>query len=201
MDSISNISPEITLLGYIDSPVPHATAECHDIDPNTPGLIDRVLEQKHFAILRHGFASFRIANIARWLGRQLLRKAHADYLERSQRYVDMSHAKIIYPKNLPPAAREIVIRSTEQSKIAYRELRSLGVLKQNARGVLPEFAETSMVMSGTLQMWWDFFNLRIGPAVHPECQEVAIEILRQLSEVSEIFRKHPKYDVHGQTVT
>lgn len=44
MPSISNIAPEITLLGYIDSPIPHATSECHNIDPNTPGLIDHLIQ-------------------------------------------------------------------------------------------------------------------------------------------------------------
>lgn len=188
----SNIAPEIRLLGYIDSPIAPAAAICHGIPEDTPGLVGRVLGQEHRAILRHGFASFKISNIARWLGRQLLRKSHADYLEQSQRYVDLRNAKMLYPTDLSETAIDIIKASLDNSRDAYIYLRKLGIKKQDARGVMPEFTETAIVMSGNLQMWWDFFNLRIGKTVHPECQEVAEEILRMLCEVSEIFKLHPK---------
>ena len=60
----------------------------------------------------------------------------------------------------------------------YRDLVKLGVKPQNARGVLPLDLKTELVVTGTLDQWEDFFDLRMreitGPA-HPDAQAIATE--------------------------
>ena len=60
----------------------------------------------------------------------------------------------------------------------YRDLVKLGVKPQNARGVLPLDLKTELVVTGTLDQWEDFFDLRMreitGPA-HPDAKAIATE--------------------------
>jgi thymidylate synthase (FAD) len=194
--------PSIELLSFYDNAVKHATAECYGIDPNTLDLVPRVVKQNHLSILRHGFATVRISNISRVCGRQILRKAHADYLERSQRYFELSTPFFILPNTIESLKdgndeeKALYARLQEHlyaSSCIYKDLRNKGILKEDARYIFPQAIETSIVMSGNLQMWWDFFNLRINKRVQKETREVAKAILNKFVEQSDVFKLHPKY--------
>ena len=60
----------------------------------------------------------------------------------------------------------------------YRDLIRLGLKPQNARGVLPLDLKTELVVTGTLDQWEDFFDLRMreitGPT-HPDAKAIATE--------------------------
>ena len=60
----------------------------------------------------------------------------------------------------------------------YRDLIRLGLKPQEARGVLPLDLKTELVVTGTLDQWEDFFDLRMreitGPA-HPDAKAIATE--------------------------
>lgn len=190
--------PEITVWMLSSFSIPIATAECYGLKKITAGLEERVIKQGHLAILRHGFASVSISNISRICGRQLLRKAHADYMERSQRYYEEESPRYI----LPDAILELASKNTELYKKVfkhnesatklYKALRKAGIKKEDARYIYPQSIETSITMSGNLQMWWDFFNLRIDKRVQAETCEVAKEILRKFIDRDQIFKLHPK---------
>lgn len=199
------MQPAIELLDWNESAIASATAECYGINPDTNGLVERVVKQGHLAILRHGFASVRIWNISRVCGRQILRKSHADYLERSQRYCETKEPNFI----LPDAIEELktgdrsdqVLYAMLNEHLAnsmemYEALRKRGILKEDARYIFPQAIGTSIVMSGNLQMWWDFFTLRIDKKVQNETRIVAMEILEVFAATSNIFKLHPKYGVN-----
>lgn len=195
--------PKIQILTWSDGAVKHATAECYGIDPETPGLVKRVVGQEHLAVLRHGFATVRISNISRVCGRQLLRKSHADYLERSQRYFTITKPNFILPDALRALEHgdgvdqvlyAMVQEHLQHSFDLYEKLRERGILKEDARYIFAQAIETSMVMSGNLQMWWDFFNLRIDGRVQKETCRVAIAIFKEFCKMDNIFKQHPKYE-------
>lgn len=200
------LDPVITILDFTSAAIPHATAECHGVDPNCPGLVNRVIkDKKHYAILRHGFASVKISRISRSCGRQLLRKAHADYLEKSQRYCDLREALFIVPESISllghhsPGSKqsnlyERVMEHQKATRQLYVDLREIGILKEDARDIMPEMTETSMVMSGTLQMWWDFFTLRIDAKAQKQIRLIATAILYAFAALNDVFKLHPKYE-------
>jgi len=200
------LDPVITILDFTTAAIPYATAECHGIDPRRPGLVNRVIKEKsHYAVLRHGFASVRISKISRSCGRQLLRKAHADYLEKSQRYCDIRAAAFIVPKAIEVLSHhpenseheklhDKVMAHLADTRKIYSELRDIGILKEDARDIMPEMTETSMVMSGNMQMWWDFFTLRIDAKAQKHIRMIAIAILYAFAKLNDIFKLHPKYE-------
>lgn len=196
-------TPIIKILTWSDNAVKTATAECYGIDPETPGLVDRVVKQEHRAILRHGFASVRISNISRVCGRQILRKAHADYMERSQRYFTITKPNFILPDALKALEQgdgvdqvlyAMVQEHLQHSFDLYEKLRERGILKEDARYIFAQAIETSIVMSGNFQMWWDFFTLRIDRRVQKETCRVAIAIFKEFCNINPIFKNHPKYE-------
>lgn len=194
----------VKIRSWNEDAIPGATAECYNIDPETPGLVQRTIKTGHLSILRHGLASVSIKGISRACGRQILRKAHADYLELSQRYCDVSAVPMILPdavesfgvsSNLfETMLYSEVLRFLDSSRMLYLKLRRHGIKKEDARAILPQCIETSITMSGNFQMWWDFFNLRINQKTQKETRDVAIAILKAFNEQSELFSQHPKQE-------
>ena len=199
------VDPIITILDFTSSAVKHAASESHGSEP-TNGLVNRVVKNyKHLAILRHGFAAVRISKISRACGRQLLRKAHAYYVEKSQRYCDIGNALFIMPESIEMLAMhqegsqqdrlyKRIVKHLTDARNLYSELRNIGVLKEDARDIMPEMTETSMVMSGNLQMWWDFFTLRIDAKAQKHIRMVATAILYAFASMDSVFKLHPKYE-------
>ena len=66
-------------------------------------------------------------------------------------------------------------------KGVYSELRGLGVRKEDARFVLPNAAETRIVMTMNFRELRHFFRLRLAPEAQWEIRRVALEILKQLA--------------------
>lgn len=189
-------APEIHTLCYVENAILPGASICYDLPADDKERVIRIIDnKKHFAILRHGFASVMISGISRVIGRQILRKAHADYLEMSQRYVDVSNARFIMPKKISEDATQRIIfeNGVKASKKSYIALRKSGSTKEDARYVLSQAIETKLVMSGTLQTWWDFFNLRISDRVQHECRITAERILLDFAGRSNIFMHHPKF--------
>ena len=58
------------------------------------------------------------------------------------------------------------------------------IKKENARFVLPQATMTEINISGNLQAWLDFVNLRTDKAAQWEIREVALEIKRQLAGIA-----------------
>ena len=53
---------------------------------------------------------------------------------------------------------------------------------QQARSVLPNALKTEIVITGNLREWLHFFELRCAPTAHPQMQEVANMILKDIIE-------------------
>ncbi len=187
--------PHIKLLAFNTDAVLPAINTCYDLSDCDESRIPRVISSSgHLSVLRHGFASVKIMGISRATGRQILRKGHADYLEKSQRYVDVRNAAFSIPKKIVsnPEYIKKYTQALRKSLETYAWLRNNGVTKEDARDVLPQSIETTITMSGNLQMWWDFFNLRIDGKVQEQCRIVAVLILNAFCGKSDIFKIHPK---------
>lgn len=75
-------------------------------------------------------------------------------------------------------AEDVWLNEMERSEEDYLHLIELGVKPQNARGVLPLDLKTELIMTGTLDQWEAFWDLRMreitGPA-HPDAKAIAEE--------------------------
>lgn len=141
------------------------------------------LREGHESLIEHASATFEISGISRACSHQLVRHRIASYSQESQRYVDMSDPALVIPDTIAddPHARAVWDGFVDHVKSTYQELRELGVLKEDARFVLPNAAATRIIVTMNFRELLHFFRLRITPEAQWEIRQMAIEMLELLA--------------------
>ena len=127
----------------------------------------------HISILSHAMASFHASNISRACSHEMVRHAHLRYLQRSQRNVNEQNAEFIFPPSFDNYQHEEGIGYILRW---YKHMIDKGMKREDARYVLPNACATEMVVSGSLQAWWDFLKLRLQKKAQLEIRTVAKQI-------------------------
>jgi thymidylate synthase (FAD) len=158
--------------------------------------LSNLLEVKHGSVLEHAGA----------LTHELVRhRAGFAYSQLSQRYVDESDIAFVLPPEIgggTPAFdvwkeaceasleyyRTLLAQVSEQvadePKATMRRKRA----RQAARSVLPNSAETKIVVTANARAWRHFIELRGSPAADAEIRKLAIATLRLLQdEAPDVF--------------
>ncbi len=141
------------------------------------------LREGHESLIEHASATFEISGISRACSHQLVRHRIASYSQESQRYVDMSDPALVIPDEIAenPRARAAWEGFVEHVKSTYQELRELGILKEDARFVLPNAAETRIIVTMNFRELLHFFRLRITPEAQWEIRRMALTMLELLT--------------------
>ncbi len=145
-----------------------------------PGSFIRArLREGHESIVEHAAATFEIRGISRACSHQLVRHRIASYSQESQRYVDMADPALVIPEAIAqdPRAQEVWTNFVEQVAASYDELRALGILKEDARFVLPQAATTRIVVTMNFRELRHFFVLRVAPEAQWEIRRAAAQML------------------------
>ena len=144
-----------------------------------------LLNLKHLTTLRFANATFKISGISRTCTHQLVRTAHAGFLQRSQRYVDESGVQVVIPpsyEELSPQLSEEVLAHIHNAEKLYKALREAGIPKGDARFMLLEGSESSIYMTGNFQMWLEWLEKRTDKHAQWEIRETAIQIGKILAQ-------------------
>ncbi|MFT3714991.1 MAG: FAD-dependent thymidylate synthase [Gordonia sp. (in: high G+C Gram-positive bacteria)] len=165
------------------------------------GYLRHVLEVGHTSLFEHANATFYITGISRSCTHELIRHRHFSYSQLSQRFVPEHDFDVV----APPAIRgdreleELFTQATDSSRQAYSELldkleeKFEGVpnailrrkqARQAARSVLPNATETKIVVTGNYRAWRHFIGMRATEHADVEIRELAVECLRQLTELA-----------------
>ncbi|MDG4823673.1 FAD-dependent thymidylate synthase [Asanoa sp. WMMD1127] len=165
------------------------------------GYLAHILEVGHLSVLEHGSVTFYLSGVSRSFTHELIRHRHFSYSQLSQRYVPGRDAAMVEPEVIAsdPDLHKTFVEAAEASVRAYNELleglehkfadEANGTLRrkqarQAARAVLPNAAETRIVVTGNYRAWRHFVALRATEAADVEIREVAVECLRQLQRVA-----------------
>ena len=171
--------------GTPEALIEHAGRVCYRSESrgNPAAFLRARLREGHESIIEHASATFEISGISRACSHQLVRHRLASYSQESQRYVDMSDPDLVVPDAVKasPEAYEVWSSFVDQVKDVYSDLRGLGIRKEDARFMLPNAAETRIVMTMNFREFRHFFRLRLAPAAQWEIRRVALEILKQLT--------------------
>ena len=149
-------------------------------------LYDYALEEPDDNHIRKYTAKFIIS---RGIANEFVRHRVFSFAQESTRYCNYSKDKFggeltfIRPEwlngdGIDQWAKNVWLNAMARSEKDYLDLVKLGVKPQEARGVLPLDLKTELVVTGTLDQWEDFFDLRMreitGPA-HPDAKAIATE--------------------------
>jgi thymidylate synthase (FAD) len=165
-----------------------------------------ILRTKHGSVLEHAVWTLLLEGVSRALTHELVRhRAGMGFSQLSQRYVDESDIAFVLPPEIEEGTRafEVWERACRETLDAYREL--LGDLterigehgpatmrkkraRQAARAVLPNAAETKIVVTGNARSWRHFVEMRGSPGADVEIRRLAVAVLRVLQgEAPNIF--------------
>ena len=142
-------------------------------------------------LIPHGSATFLFEGISRACTHQLVRHRLASFSQESQRYVDLSKGEwsAIIPPVIAdnPEALAIMSGFWELSEGAYSRLRALGIRKEDARFLLPNAAETRIVVTMNFEAWQHFLWLRaVDKAAQWEIRAMGQQVLAQLYQIAPV---------------
>jgi thymidylate synthase (FAD) len=168
--------------------------------------LGNILQVKHGSVLEHAVFTFLIEGVSRSLTHELVRhRAGMSYSQLSQRYVDESDIAFVIPPEIDEGteAYRAWEQACEGSLQAYRRLldeltEQVGDsgpatmrkkrARQAARAVLPNCAETKLVMTGNARAWRHFVEMRGSATADVEIRRLAGAVLGRLrDEAPHIF--------------
>ncbi len=145
---------------------------------------------------QHGSATFLFEGISRACTHQLVRHRLASFSQESQRYVDLSKGEwsAIVPPALAahPEAKAKLDEAWDYLQNTYRELREMGIRKEDARFLLPNAAETRIVTTMNFAAWSHFLWLRaVDKAAQWEIRALGQRVLEMLHAIApDVYAEH-----------
>ena len=145
----------------------------HMIKPNYPIKVYRDISEVPNATMYEQKCHSEITVhfiLDRGISHEFVRHREFSFAQESTRYCNYNLDKfgkeisVIHPfTNLlrVPESYSVWKEMCEQAEIAYFDLLDKGVKPQDARSVLPTCLKTELIMTGTLNMWKHFFDLRL----------------------------------------
>lgn len=154
-----------------------------------------VMASGHTSPIEHVTFTFALEGISRALSHQLVRHRIASYSQQSQRYVNGSHFDYIMPPAIArnEAARAHFEACMDDIASAYRSLHEIleaqgSKANEDARFVLPQAAETRIVVTMNCRALLNFFEHRICNRAQWEIRHVATQMLNTCQDIlPEIF--------------
>jgi thymidylate synthase (FAD) len=184
---------------------------CYASDPatifeHTPKEIETFLGRLrlmgHLSPFEHASYTFLLEGVSRSLTHQLVRHRIASYSQRSQRYVAHEpfsyivppslEGKVVRTENGPVDAVEYYRGFMERARDAYQALReALGgsgeTANEDARYVLPNAAESKIMVTMNARELFHFFGERICSRAQWEIRAVADEMLRHAYKATPVI--------------
>ncbi|MBI5518742.1 MAG: FAD-dependent thymidylate synthase [Desulfovibrio sp.] len=163
-----------------------------EVDRETQAdFVRKVMESGHDSPVEHASFTFAIAGISRACSHQIVRHRIASYSQQSQRYVDGSDMDYILPPAIAkiPEAKERFEAFMAEVGNAYRDLKAIleahgrkEKSKEDARFVLPQAAETRIVITMNCRSLLHFFHLRCCNRAQWEIRAMADRMLALCKE-------------------
>ena len=161
-------------------------------------FVTQILESGHASPIEHVSFTFALSGVSRALTHQLVRHRLASYSQQSQRYVDASRFDYIMPPAIArnAEAKDRFMRFMDAAGEAYRDIRALleadgsagAKAGEDARFVLPQAAQTRIVMTMNCRSLLNFFEQRCCMRAQWEIRAVAHAMLGKCREaLPEIF--------------
>ena len=153
------------------APVSAADLKADMPDDEVGRLVRGLVRSGHMSALEHASFTFAIDGISRACSHQLVRHRVASYSQQSQRYVRFSgDEEFVVPPHImeSPEAREVFFEAMANARRAYERLVEVGLAAgrgresvfEDARFVLPNAAETKIVVTMNARELRHFYSLR-----------------------------------------
>ena len=143
-------------------------------------VLSTIMGSGHFSTLEHASYTFAVDGVSRALTHQLVRHRIASFNQQSQRYVRFSDGvATVKPESVAASeeASAVFDRAIDAAVEAYGKLLEAGVPAEDARYLLPNAAETKIVITMNVRELLHFFELRCCNRAQWEIREMAWKML------------------------
>lgn len=153
-------------------------------------FVGKIVSLGHHSVLEHAVFSFGVEGISRAASHQLVRHRLASYSQKSQRYVVEDEP---FEYIVPPTVSARRKLAGEYAAVmtglheAYRRLLAAGVPPEDARYVLPNAAETKILVTMNARELRHFFSLRLCLRAQWEIRGLAQAMLREARRVAPVI--------------
>ena len=143
-------------------------------------VLSTIMKSGHFSTLEHVSYTFAVDGVSRALTHQLVRHRLASFNQQSQRYVKFAgDVEVVKPPTV--AAQKDTSRVFDEAidavVDAYHKLLDAGVPAEDARYLLPNAAETKIVITMNIRELLHFLSLRCCNRAQWEIRELANRML------------------------
>jgi thymidylate synthase (FAD) len=177
------------------APVSAADLKQEMSDDDVAKLVRILVRSGHHSALEHASFSFAVDGVSRACTHQLVRHRLASYNQQSQRYVNFGAGDSFI---LPPSiaadaeAEAVFLAAMEQARVAYDRLVEIGLaegrtresVQEDARFVLPNAAETKIVVTMNARELRHFFQVRCCRRAQWEINALAWEMRGMVKAIS-----------------
>lgn len=193
---------EVTVLDATTNPidlVSVAMGRCYGKEDVSENRVRRAFNDRHMSVFEHVKVTVKISGVSRALSHQLVRHRMASFCQESQRYVkvDVSEDWFVKPDFSDEIDENVFDKAMQFSAWAYAQLINDGVPAEDARYVLPNACQTSLVMTMNLRELWHFLELREDGHAQWEIRKLAKEIREKVGKVSEQWESIVSLDMGG----
>ncbi|MDO5358475.1 MAG: FAD-dependent thymidylate synthase [Slackia faecicanis] len=143
-------------------------------------VLSTIMKSGHFSTLEHVSYTFAIDGVSRALTHQLVRHRLASFNQQSQRYVKFKDGlATVKPATVVENEEASVLfdEAIEAAVSAYTKLLEAGIPAEDARYLLPNAAETKIVVTMNVRELLHFFELRCCNRAQWEIRELAQKML------------------------
>lgn len=153
-------------------------------------MISHLSESGHFSAFEHASFTFGIEGISRACSHQLVRHRLASYSQQSQRYVRFgNNFDYVVPPSISENSelKEKFDKVIAQVKGFYDELIKEGIHQEDARYILPNAAETKIIVTMNARELLHFFKLRLCRRAQWEIREMAKKMLKEVRKIAPLL--------------
>ena len=153
-------------------------------------FLEKIMSLGHQSVLEHASFTFGIEGISRVTTHQLVRHRIASFSQQSQRYVSHSER---FAAVIPPtiAARPDLLARFESQLAtvctAYADMVAAGIPAEDARYLLPNAAETKIMVTMNGRELLHFFELRCCERAQWEIRAMAVEMVKLVKAVAPVI--------------
>ncbi|MBU0731648.1 FAD-dependent thymidylate synthase [Patescibacteria group bacterium] len=198
---------KVTLISYTKDPEQTVCAAIRQCYSNKGGtelkektkeevvkrLIKQIISSGHTSTIEHANFTFAVEGVSRALTHQLVRHRIASFSQQSQRYVEEKGELdyIIPPKiRKDKKALEKYEADIKKAHDDYKALVEQGIDKEDARYLLPNAAETKIVITMNARSLLNFFEKRLCTRAQWEIRRMANKMLDEVKPVAPTIFKY-----------
>ena len=159
---------------------------------NSSKILEKLpqIEIPESSFLQHLSFTFAIEGISRACSHQLVRHRIASFSQQSQRYIQVKKLEqnIVIPPKMNKNAKDHFIFNIEKIRETYDVLINEGITREDARFILPNATQTSLLLTMDGKSLKHFFGLRLCNRAQWEIRLLAEEMLKLVRQVEpELF--------------